>query len=37
MEFRNCNSKGDKVKLDENARKSLNRYIYSKKSRYTYI
>ena len=33
MEFRNSNSNADKVKLYENVRKSLNRYIWSKKSR----
>ena len=37
MEFRNCNSNADKVKLYENVRESLNRYKSSLKSIYMYI
>ena len=33
MEFRNCDSNADKVKLYGNVRKSLNRYTWSKRSR----
>ena len=33
MEFRNCASNANKVKLYESVRKSLNRYIWFKKSK----